>query len=67
MSEPRSHHLPRALQPTDYEDMRAQTRELAHRAAQAGLSHVAYALEMVMVLLDDAEVTSGNRPGAGNA
>ncbi len=67
MSEPRSHHHPPALQPADYADMRAQAREMAHRTSQAGLSHIAYALEMVMVLLDDAEVTSGNRPGAGNA
>ncbi len=59
MPEPQSPHT---LQPTDYEDMRAQAREMAHRTSQAGLSHIAYALEVVGVLLDEAEATSGNRP-----
>jgi len=67
MPEPRSHHRPGALQPADYEDMRAQAREMAHRTSQAGLSHIAYALEVVGVLLDEAEATSGKRPDAHKA
>jgi len=67
MPEPRSHRRPGILQPADYAEMREQAHALARRTSQAGLSHIAYALEMVMVLLDEAEVTSGNRPGAGNA
>ncbi len=59
MPEPRSPH---ALQPTDYADMRAQVDELAQRASEAGLSHIAYALEVVGVLLAEAEATSGTRP-----
>ena len=59
MPEPRS---PDVLQPTDYAEMREQTHALARRAAQAGLSHIAYALEVVVVLLDEAEAMSGHRP-----
>jgi hypothetical protein len=34
--------------------MRNQMCDLANRASQAGLVHIAYALEMAVVLLDDA-------------
>ncbi len=56
MPGPRS---PYALQPADYADMREQTHALARRAAQAGLVQIAYALEMVMALLDEAARASG--------
>ncbi len=59
MPEPRS---PPALQPADYEDMRAQTLALAHRASEAGLSHVAYALEVVGILLAEAEAAGCREP-----
>jgi hypothetical protein len=64
MSQP--HSVTGALQPADYEDMRAQARGLEDRAAQAGLSHIAYALEVVVMLLDEAETKSGQqrRPDA---
>jgi hypothetical protein len=54
---------PRALQPADYEDMRAQIYELGGRASQAGLSHIAFALEVVVLLLNEAQA-DGKRPGA---
>ena len=59
MPEPRS---PPALQPADYEDMRAQTLALADRVSAVGLSHIAYALEVVVVLLDDAEAAGCREP-----
>lgn len=52
MSRPRS--PTGILQPADYEDMRAQAQALEERAALAGLSHIAYALEVVLMLLDEA-------------
>jgi len=47
--------------------MRAQAQELSHRASEAGLSPVAYVLEVAALLLEEAEAASGKRPDAHKA
>jgi hypothetical protein len=47
--------------------MRAQIYALGHRASQAGLSHITFALEVVVLLLDEAQAADGTRPRADSA
>ena len=62
MSDLGNHDVPPSPQLAEYHDMRKQMCDLADRASQAGLTHIAFALEMAVMLLDEAALP-GAKPG----